>query len=173
MNLKDFIEIYGDNFGYPLTLVNQDQKDQPLVYVNKFFQELTGYQEHEVLGKNCRLLQKGKPDPEANARIRTAITARQPLCQDLINYKKNGEILYNRLVMIPSRIQATKYILGLQHEIPANKYKPKNEVPPHELADKTITPLSVMLSLELVADSRFNDEFQLMIRKIQKFVLSL
>lgn len=173
MNLKNFIERHGDSFPYPVTIVNQDLPDQPLVYVNQYFRDISGYENHEILGKNCRFLQAGKTGPEEKKKLRDAIEARLPICQDLRNFKKNGDLFYNRLVMIPFRTNGDRYILGLQHDIPAESYKPANEVPHNDLMDRTVNPLSIMLSLELVADSRFNGEFQNMIAKIQNFVLGL
>lgn len=173
MSLKSFIESHGDSFPYPITMANQDLPDQPIVYVNKFFRDMTGYENEEIIGKNCRFLQAGKTDPATKEKLREAIEARLPICQDLKNYTKNGEVFYNRLVMIPFRTGGQRFFLGLQHIIPLERFKPTNEVPHNDLMDRTINPLSILLSLELVADSRFNDEFQNMIRKIQNFILGL
>ncbi len=173
MNLKSFIETYGDNFPYPITMVNQDLPDQPLVYVNRYFRDITGYESEEILGKNCRFLQNGKTSSAEKRKLSNAIDARLPICQDLRNYKKTGEIFYNRLVMIPFRNDNERFFLGLQHVISIEKYKPKNEIPQRDLMERTINPLSIMLSLELVADARFNNLFQIMIGKIQTYILSL
>ena len=92
MNLKTFIEAYGDSFPYPVTIVDQNLPDQPLIYVNKYFRDLTGYENDEILGKNCRFLQAGKTSSEIKKKMRAAIEARLPVCQDLMNFKKNGEL---------------------------------------------------------------------------------
>ena len=46
--------IMASSFGYVIT--DCGQKNSPIVYVNKAFQEITGYGAEEVLGRNCRLL---------------------------------------------------------------------------------------------------------------------
>lgn len=173
MNLKVLIETYGDSFPYPVSLVDHDASDRPVIYVNNCFRSLTGYGDEDILGRNCRFLQAGKSVPASNLRMRTAIDARLPICQDLINFKKNGEIFYNRLVMIPFRIRNEKFYLGLQHEIPEDKYQPENEVPHNDLMDRTINPLSILITLETSGDQRFGEEFQKMIKKIQGFVFNL
>ncbi|WP_340102251.1 PAS domain-containing protein [Salinibaculum salinum] len=40
------------------------QEDNPIVYANARFEELTGYPEAEILGQNCRFLQGEKTSPE-------------------------------------------------------------------------------------------------------------
>lgn len=40
-----------------ITISDPSLPDNPLIYVNKGFEELTGYTAREVLGKNCRCLQ--------------------------------------------------------------------------------------------------------------------
>ena len=43
-----------------ITIADATLPDQPLIYVNKQFEELTGYSFDEVVGgKNCRFLQGG------------------------------------------------------------------------------------------------------------------
>ena len=41
----------------PCSLVVTSAGDENLVFVNKSFEEQTGYRSEEVLGKNCRFLQ--------------------------------------------------------------------------------------------------------------------
>ena len=173
MNLKTFIETYGDSFPYPVTLVNRDESDQPLIFVNKSFTELSGYEAKEIVGTNCRFLQAGKTLPAINAGVRESIAMRVPFCQDFINYKKTGEVFYNRLVLIPFRVQGVNYILGLQHEIRDTDYKLHNGISPSELADRTLNPLSILLGLEHMGDERFHSEFEGMVQKIKDYILKL
>ncbi len=173
MGLKKFIESYGDSFPYPVTIVNQDLTDEPLIFVNEYFLKLSGYKRDEILGTNCRFLQAGKTSLEVRAQLRGAIDSRLPVMQDLLNYKKSGELFFNRLVLIPFRSGNERLILGLQHVIPPDRFRPENKISPNDIMDRTINPLSILLGLEFTGDDRFNDEFQKMIRKIQDFILGL
>lgn len=137
MNLQKFLDQHGDNFTFPVTLVNLTLPDQPLTFVNKSFLELTRYELPEILGKNCRFLNR-KEDPAANERIRGAIAAHLPICQDLFNYKKTGEIFYNRLVLIPYRERSVNFMIGLQHEITKDQFRPLNLVDANTLMDRTM-----------------------------------
>jgi len=54
-----------------------NQPDDPIVFANKAFLDLTGYEEGEVLGRNCRFLQGAQTDRQAVAELRKAITNKQ------------------------------------------------------------------------------------------------
>lgn len=66
------------------------ERDNPLVYTNEEFQELTGYGS-EVIGVDCRFLQGDDTDPEAVAEIRAAIDAERPVGVDILNYRRSGQ----------------------------------------------------------------------------------
>ncbi len=68
------------------------------MFVNDAFSKLTGYARDEILGRNCRFLQGPDTDRDDVARIRDAVERRVSIEVDLINYKKNGETFWNRLL---------------------------------------------------------------------------
>lgn len=45
----------------------------PVVYVNKVFQQITGYSYHEIVGKSCALLQGPETDPVTVTEIAQAL----------------------------------------------------------------------------------------------------
>jgi PAS domain S-box-containing protein len=47
-----------------VTITDPDQPDNPLIYANDHYRDLTGYSLSELLGKNCRILQGENTDPE-------------------------------------------------------------------------------------------------------------
>ncbi len=78
-------------------------KDCPVIYVNAAFEQMTGYAGGEVEGLNLRLLQGTDRDQEGVRRMREAI-ARGESCRALLrNYRKNGELLWNEVVLQPLR----------------------------------------------------------------------
>ncbi|KIJ58960.1 hypothetical protein HYDPIDRAFT_101687 [Hydnomerulius pinastri MD-312] len=88
--------------------------DCPIVYASPTFYRLTGYDEHEVLGRNCRFLQspsgnvsKGEPrrfaSPEAVGYMRKSIASFKECQTSLINYRKGGQAFINLVTVIPLR----------------------------------------------------------------------
>ncbi len=101
-----------------VTLADPDQEDMPLVYANKAFEKITGYTQEETLGKNCRFLQGNDRDQEAVSQLRAAIKNKEPIEVTLKNYKKNGELFYNHLMMTPLFDSKGNllYFLGVQYD---------------------------------------------------------
>ncbi len=75
--------------------------DNPLVFVNEAFCKLTGYDEADIIGRNCRFLQGPDSDDVEIALLRDAITNRQPVEATILNYAKNGSPFWNRLSISP------------------------------------------------------------------------
>lgn len=104
----------GDRFHNALTLVDLTQDDQPLVYVNHAFLELTGYVESEILGRNCRFLQGAETDRKDVAKLKAAIHDNQAVFCDLLNYRKDGSTFFNRLVLLPLQLDGRSHFIGMQ-----------------------------------------------------------
>lgn len=102
-----------------VTLADPDQEDIPLVYANKAFEEMTGYTQEEVLGRNCRFLQGAEHEQEGVKKLREAIKNEVPIEVTLKNYRKNGELFYNQLKMTPLFDPKGNllYFLGVQYDI--------------------------------------------------------
>jgi PAS domain S-box-containing protein len=85
----------------PMIITNPGLPDNPVVFSNNSFCRLTGYTRDEILGRNCRFLQGSDTDPATIRRIRAAVDARQSIETEILNYRKNGEPFWNRLLMAP------------------------------------------------------------------------
>jgi PAS domain S-box-containing protein len=77
------------------------QDDNPIVFVNNAFCDLTGYPRDEILGRNCRFLQEPDTDRAEIARLRDAIEKRVPVEALLLNRRKDGGVFWNRLFVAP------------------------------------------------------------------------
>ncbi len=84
-----------------ISLCDPHQEDLPIVFANRAFRRLTGYSEHEIIGRNCRFLQGPKTDQEPVARIREAIANEDVVVVELLNYRKNGTTFWNALHLGP------------------------------------------------------------------------
>ncbi|WP_229114704.1 PAS domain-containing protein [Halapricum desulfuricans] len=108
-----------DNAPIGMTIADADNPDSPLIYVNKQFEQLTGYSKDEVLGANCRFLQGVDTDPAAVREMRDAIDARESVRAQIRNYRKDGTEFWNRVTLAPIRAtggDVTHYI-GFQEDI--------------------------------------------------------
>ena len=102
-----------------ITLSDPDQDDNPIVYANKVFELITGYSQEEIVGHNCRFLHDQAKDQEELQPIRDAIKNAKPVEVTLKNFRKNGELFYNRLSITP--LFDTEghliYFLGVQYDV--------------------------------------------------------
>jgi diguanylate cyclase (GGDEF)-like protein/PAS domain S-box-containing protein len=76
-------------------------KNRRLTFLNKAFEQITGYSSQDMLGEFCNLLQGEKTDPEQVQRIRDALASQQVFQGELINYRKDGSLFWNQLTISP------------------------------------------------------------------------
>lgn len=92
-----------ENAPIGITISDPDQPDNPLIYVNKAFEELTGYSQEAAVGENCRYLQGDRTNSAQVDKLRAAIDAEEPISLDLLNYRKDGSQFWNQLTIAPVR----------------------------------------------------------------------
>jgi PAS domain S-box-containing protein len=85
----------------PMVITDPAQDDNPIVFCNVAFQELTGYTRDEIIGRNCRFLQGPETDPSTVTQLRESIAAGQAIDVDLLNYRKDGTTFWNALYLSP------------------------------------------------------------------------
>ncbi len=102
-------------------ITNPREPGNPIVFANMAFFKLTGYSRAEVLGRNCRFLQGDDTDQATIFAMSDAISRRQAITVDILNYKKDGTRFWNHLILRPqfSDDGELKWYLGLQHPVPA------------------------------------------------------
>jgi diguanylate cyclase (GGDEF)-like protein/PAS domain S-box-containing protein len=104
----------------PVMIVSTADPEMPLVYVNRAFEQVTGYSREEVIGRNCRFLQGTDRDQPELDKIRRAI-AEQHDGQALVrNYRKNGSLFWNKLYVTPvldPRSGTITHFVGVQYDI--------------------------------------------------------
>lgn len=87
----------------PMVITDPAQPDNPIVFCNVAFQQLSGYSREEIIGRNCRFLQGPDTDQQTVAKVRAAIAAGHDVDVDLLNYRKDGTTFWNALYMSPVR----------------------------------------------------------------------
>jgi diguanylate cyclase (GGDEF)-like protein/PAS domain S-box-containing protein len=84
-------------------LVDAQNPDHPVVYVNPGFESLTGYAAGDLIGKNLRLLQADDRDQDARHRLREALRLGESCRVLLRNYRKDGTVFWNEMTVSPLR----------------------------------------------------------------------
>ncbi len=104
-----------------------DEPGPRIVYVNETFVKETGYTSEEVMGKTPRILQGPKTDPITIGRIRDSLKKWQPIREDILNYKKNGEELWINLTIFPIANESGWFThwIAIQHNITELKNREK------------------------------------------------
>ena len=82
-------------------ITNPRLHDNPIVFANDAFLELTGYRLREVLGRNCRMLQGARTDREEVAKLGQAVRDAKSVVVELLNYRKDGTPFWNALHIGP------------------------------------------------------------------------
>jgi len=108
-----------DAAGLGVVITDATQEDNPIVYLNEGFEELTEYDEDEVVGRNCRFLQGEDTDPDTVRAIREAVDAGESISTTIRNYDADGEPFWNFLEIFPivDETGAVTNFVGFQREI--------------------------------------------------------
>ena len=86
-----------------IALCDARQPDFPIVYVNPAFEEITGYAQAEVIGRNCRFLQGLDTDQPGIGAVRLALQESAETKVLLRNYRKDGTLFWNEFHVAPVR----------------------------------------------------------------------
>jgi len=103
-----------------ITISDSSLPDNPLIFVNPAYEEMTGYSFEESAGRNCRYLQSPDVDQEDQLDIiRKAIKNRQECLVVLKNYRKDGSMFWNELSLSPilNDTGEPSYFLGIQRDV--------------------------------------------------------
>jgi len=102
---------------YDSILVTDATKDAKIIYANKAFKTLTGYDPSEVIGKTPRILQGPATDKQVIARLAEALKNGGRFEGKAINYKKDGTPFIMHWRVLPAKIGSrTKAWVAVQRE---------------------------------------------------------
>lgn len=104
--------------------------DRRIMWVNKDFESITGYELTEVVGHNPgKLLQGPDTEPDAIERIRTGLAGKEPFKDAITNYRKNGEPYLCKLVIHPIYNYLDELCNYIAFEVDGNVVKNENRIP--------------------------------------------
>ncbi|MBW4556953.1 MAG: response regulator [Trichormus sp. ATA11-4-KO1] len=93
--------------------------NNPVIYVNAAFEQITGYSATDVIGHNCRFLQGQDIQQSAIDELRSSLQAGTSCKVILRNYRKDGTCFWNELSISPihnENGQLTHFV-GVQNDI--------------------------------------------------------
>ncbi|MGU3476873.1 PAS domain S-box protein [Methylobacterium sp. D48H] len=98
---SDLLFTAADKTRMAMIVTDPNLPDNPIVFANRAFLELSGYAAEELIGRNCRFLQGPETDPAHVDRIRQAVAARRDVVVELLNYRRDGSTFVNELYVSP------------------------------------------------------------------------
>ena len=159
------------------TIVIITDPEGTIEYVNPKFTEVTGFEEHEAVGRNPRLLNGGYHDKESYTNMWRTIKSGKVWQGEMCNKKKNGEIFweFTSVSSIKTRNQKITHFVWVKEDITLRKEmeleltKAKEEA---EVANKAKseflanmsheirTPMNAVLGFSNLLSNMVEDELQ-------------
>lgn len=99
--LFNWLQRFGSRFRTGFILTDPSVSDDPVVFINEAFTEITGYPSEEVIGQNLRFMQGEETDMELIEEINKKLRKGMPANAEILHYKKDGTPFWNELVIQP------------------------------------------------------------------------
>lgn len=124
MNDQQAAEVFSAS-SVAFVLTDPTLEDNPIIYVNRAFEKLTGYAAEAAIGRNCRFLQHDGSNPAQVAKLRSAIEERRDASVVISNQRADGSVFLNALVVTPiygededkDEGAMPRYFLGMQRTV--------------------------------------------------------
>ncbi|CDZ77199.1 Bacteriophytochrome cph2 [Legionella massiliensis] len=84
-----------------VAIIDITKENQPIIYVNKSFERITGYSEKQLIGQNLTHLQCATTDQVNQKRLDLAIREQREEVVEVESYRRNGEIYWCEISVAP------------------------------------------------------------------------
>ncbi|WP_049937971.1 bacterio-opsin activator domain-containing protein [Haloplanus natans] len=131
-----------------ITISDATRSDQPIIYVNDSFEDMTGYSPKEVVGANHRFLQGPKTDPDQVAKLADGIETDQDTRVVLRNYTRDGAMFWNQVDISPifdDDGEVTHYV-GFQMDVTERKAAREQLEAERETLDRLLDRVNGLLN---------------------------
>ncbi len=106
-----------------IIITDNRHQDNPIIYCNKAFEDMTGFMRPEIIGRNCRFLQRDDRGQSARFQLADAVAQGKNAVVEIRNYRKDGTLFWNELYLSPIVDEQghVTYFIGVQHDITRRK----------------------------------------------------
>ncbi|MCR8667565.1 PAS domain S-box protein [Aestuariibaculum sp. M13] len=121
------------------------KKDNPIIYFNSSFQNLTGYPEEEILNHNFRFLLGKDTKQEAIKKLNEALQKGESCQITIRNYRKDGSMFWNDLYIFPitnSRGVVSNFV-GIQNDVTTKKIAEEERLHLATIFDESLNEIYV------------------------------
>lgn len=99
------------------------EADHPIVFVNRSFENISGYSAQELIGQSCRMLKGRDCEQEQLDTLKDAIAKGEPCSVSLRNYTKEGRLFWNQVsVQYLNDAQGITHLISINKDITQEQY---------------------------------------------------
>ncbi|MFJ3524311.1 hybrid sensor histidine kinase/response regulator [Pseudomonas sp. NPDC090203] len=111
----------------PMIVTDPNRDDNPIIFANRAFVEMTGYTLAEIVGHNCRFLQGPDTEQSVIDDIRRGIAERTDVSTEILNYRKDGSSFWNALFISPIYNDAGELIYFFASQLDVSRRRDAEE----------------------------------------------
>ncbi|KAA0955654.1 EAL domain-containing protein [Sporosarcina sp. ANT_H38] len=100
-SLLKWVQRFGSRFQTGFIVTDPDAGNDPVVFVNEAFTDITGFSSEEVVGLNLKFLHGEETDMDLISDIDQKLRNGMPANAEMLHYKKDGTPFWNELVIQP------------------------------------------------------------------------
>jgi hypothetical protein len=124
----------------PIGIVISDPAlpDNPVIFINQSYTNITGFSRDEAIGRNCRILQGIHTDKETARILSAKVKAQKAASAVILNYRKDGTQFWNDLKINPVFNKAGKLtnFIAMQSDITAIRATQEDLIRAKEQAER-------------------------------------
>ena len=123
-----------------VVITDNRKSDNPIIFCNHAFENMTGYLREEIIGRNCRFLQGSNSEQQTLNPLREALSTGSAITIEVINYRKDGRAFWNELSIAPVRNSEglVTHFIGMQNDISRKKTMETDLMEQIELLNKRV-----------------------------------
>lgn len=132
-----------------IIITDNSLPDNPIIYCNKSFERISGYDRKEIIGHNCRFLQRDDRQQKMRKELRDAVREGKHVNVEIRNYTKSGELFWNELYVSPifDKTGKVTHFIGVQNDITTRKKAEQDLHLERELMEQKVNERTASLRL--------------------------